>query len=159
VKYQIAVGDRNFDVEVVGVQAGIATVVVNGTSYDVTIANWADIGPSHPGTAVPLTPTPPRHEAAVPLVSRATPQPVLNVARPAASSAAGGAAVVSPMPGLLLDVKVNVGDTVTAGQPIAILEAMKMENVIFTSVNGQVLEVRAPKGSEVNTGDVIVLIG
>jgi biotin carboxyl carrier protein len=151
VRYQIAVGDRNFDVEVVGVQAGIATVVVNGTSYDVTIANWTEVARSHP--------TPPRHEAAVPVVSRAAPQPVLNVARPAASAAAGGTAVVSPMPGLLLDVKVNVGDTVTAGQPVAILEAMKMENVIFTSVNGQVLEVRAPKGSEVNTGDVIVLIG
>jgi biotin carboxyl carrier protein len=63
------------------------------------------------------------------------------------------------MPGLLLDVKVNAGDAVVAGQPVAILEAMKMENVIFTSVSGQVREVRAPKGSEVNTGDVIVIIG
>jgi biotin carboxyl carrier protein len=159
VKYRIAINERKFDVEVVGVQAGIATVVVNGESYDVTIENYRAVAGAEPVSAAPAAPAVIR-PAAAPSVVRGAPQPVAAPAEPAARPApAGGTAIVAPMPGLLLDVKVNVGATVAAGQAVAILEAMKMENQIFASVSGQVMEVRAPKGSEVSTGDVILIIG
>lgn len=52
-----------------------------------------------------------------------------------------GYTVVSPMPGLILEVKVNVGDRVEAGSPVVIMEAMKMQNELGTDVGGIVTEV------------------
>jgi biotin carboxyl carrier protein len=63
------------------------------------------------------------------------------------------------MPGTVLDVKVAVGDTVTAGQAIAVLEAMKMENDINAPVAGKVLSITATKGAQVDTGAVLAVIG
>lgn len=53
----------------------------------------------------------------------------------------GAHAVVSPMPGLILDVKVSVGDRVSVGDPLVIMEAMKMQNELTTEVSGVVKEI------------------
>ena len=58
-----------------------------------------------------------------------------------------------------LDVKVNVGDTVSKGQVIMILEAMKMENDIVASCDGKITSVLAKKGDTVNSGDALATIG
>ena len=58
----------------------------------------------------------------------ATPAPAAATPAPAAKAAPGGTSVTSPMPGSVLGVKVNVGDKVSAGQTMFVLEAMKMEN-------------------------------
>ncbi len=156
-RYQIAIKDSKFDVEVIGVQAGIATVVVNGEPYEVTIENYAAIAGAAAMSEAPAAPVVTR-PAAEPAV--AAPQPASRPAQPVAvAAAAGRTAIVAPMPGLILDIKVNVGGTVNAGEAVAILEAMKMENNIFTGVSGQVVEIPAPKGTEVGTGDIIMIIG
>jgi len=67
--------------------------------------------------------------------------------------------VVAPIPGLILQIKVKVGDAVSAGQVVAVLEAMKMENNISSHISGTVTAVRAAEGSNVTTGDVIMVIG
>ena len=59
------------------------------------------------------------------------------------------------MPGTILDVKVNAGDSVTKGQVIAVLEALKMENDIVAPEDGKVAAVNVKKGDSVNTGDTI----
>ncbi len=87
-------------------------------------------------------------------VAAASPAP----AAPAASSAAGGTTVVSPMPGVILDVKVNVGDTVTTGQCLAILEAMKMENDIPAPADGKVVDIKVKKGDTVETDSVLIVL-
>jgi biotin carboxyl carrier protein len=63
------------------------------------------------------------------------------------------------MPGTILDVKVAVGDTVSAGQALAVLEAMKMENDISSPCAGKVLSVNTTKGTAVETGTLICVIG
>jgi biotin carboxyl carrier protein len=67
--------------------------------------------------------------------------------------------VTTPLPGTILDVFVNVGDKVNAGQRVVLLEAMKMENNIECDVAGTVTEVKCRKGDSVLEGDVLVVIG
>jgi biotin carboxyl carrier protein len=63
------------------------------------------------------------------------------------------------MPGTILDVKVNVGDTVSNGQVLVLLEAMKMENEICAPCDGKVVSVAVKKGDAVDTGSLMVVIG
>lgn len=77
----------------------------------------------------------------------------------AAPVSADGEKVTSPMPGTILDIKVNVGDTVSAGQALFVLEAMKMENDVNAPCAGKVLSVNVTKGSAVETGTVLAVIG
>ena len=80
-------------------------------------------------------------------------------AAPAAPAAKGeGEAVSSPMPGTILDVKVNVGDSVKKGQVLMILEAMKMENEIMAGTDGVVTSIGVTKGASVQTGDALCTI-
>ena len=77
------------------------------------------------------------------------------VAAPVAA-AAGGKAVVAPMPGTIKDVKVKAGDTIKNGQLVAIMEAMKMDMEVFASCDGTVAEVSLAAGASVQKGQAIV---
>lgn len=70
-----------------------------------------------------------------------------------------GKTVNAPLPGRVVDLKVKVGDTVAAGQEIAILEAMKMENSITSDYAGVVKQILVAVGDNVQTDAVIVEIG
>jgi biotin carboxyl carrier protein len=62
------------------------------------------------------------------------------------------------MPGKVLGIKVNVGDSVTSGTVLAILEAMKMENDIVAPVDGKIASINVSVGDSVNTGDVLIVM-
>ena len=81
-------------------------------------------------------------------------------AAPAAAPAANveGTKVTAPMPGTILDIKVKVGDEVSEGQVLLILEAMKMENDIPATKGGKVAAINVNKGDTVNSNDVLVVI-
>ncbi|MFK7858038.1 MAG: acetyl-CoA carboxylase biotin carboxylase subunit [Granulosicoccus sp.] len=64
--------------------------------------------------------------------------------------------LLSPMPGLLMKVLVSEGDTVTAGQDLAIIEAMKMENTLTASIAGTVSKIVATSGESLAVDDVIM---
>jgi propionyl-CoA carboxylase alpha chain len=64
--------------------------------------------------------------------------------------------VLSPMPGLLADVAVRVGQKVQAGERVAVIEAMKMENVLFASADGVVKTITAEKGASLTVDQIIV---
>jgi propionyl-CoA carboxylase alpha chain len=64
--------------------------------------------------------------------------------------------VLSPMPGLLVDVAVQVGQKVQAGERVAVIEAMKMENVLFAAADGVVGKVLAAKGESLTVDQPIV---
>ncbi len=74
----------------------------------------------------------------------------------AVAGAAGPAPVVAPMPGLIVRLHVQVGDAVTAGQPIVVMEAMKMENELRAPAAGVVKAVLAQPGKAVEKGTVLV---
>ena len=67
--------------------------------------------------------------------------------------------VTSPLPGVIIAVKVNVGDSVKAGQEVAVLEAMKMENSIEAVQDGTVTAIHVVKGDSILEGAAIVTIG
>jgi propionyl-CoA carboxylase alpha chain len=75
---------------------------------------------------------------------------------PGAAAAEGG--FVAPMPGVVLDVRCAVGDRVTAGQTLVLLEAMKMEHHVKAPYAGVVSEVRAVAGEQVENGAVLLVV-
>ena len=80
-------------------------------------------------------------------------------AAPAAPATKGaGETVSAPMPGTILGVNVSVGDTVSEGQVLFILEAMKMENEIMAPKAGKITSVSATKGAAVQSGDALCTI-
>ena len=66
--------------------------------------------------------------------------------------------IAAPMQGTILDVKVLPGQRVAAGDVVAILEAMKMENHIAATVEGTVSEIAVSRGEVVETGQPLVVI-
>ena len=129
-KYKVTLNNRVYEVEV---EQGEAMLV---NEYELAAP-----------AAAPAAP------AAAP-VAAATP-----TAAPAAGALAAGEVVTSPMPGNILDIKVNVGDTVNADDVVIILEAMKMENEIFAPASGKVIAINTTKGASVNSGDCLLVIG
>ena len=76
---------------------------------------------------------------------------------PAAAPAAGEQ-VTAPIPGTILSINVNVGDSVEEGQVLMILEAMKMENEIMAPKSGKVASINTSKGSAVESGALLCVI-
>ena len=85
--------------------------------------------------------------------------PIAVAAAPTAPKAVSGNKVVAPLPGRVISLKVNVGDTVKAGQEVAVLEAMKMENSITSDYDGTVLQVSVAEGDNVATDAVLLIVG
>ena len=140
-EFKYKINGNLYTVNINQIEDNIATVEVNGTPYKVELDKPAkkQIKPLTRPQAAPVTP------AGEPVVSR-----------PAAASVAG--AVRSPLPGVILEINVSVGDTVKAGQKVAILEAMKMENNIDADRAGVVKQIFVQQGATVMEGDNLILI-
>ena len=98
---------------------------------------------------------------AAPVAAPAAPAPATAAAAPAPAPSAGsgaGKAITSPLPGVIIEVSVKEGQAVKAGQKVAVIEAMKMENEIQASSDGTVTAVLVNKGDSVLEGAEIVKI-
>lgn len=123
----------------------IAEVEVNGTPYTVQIekkpkkqVTTAFKKPAQAGAAQPEVNTP------------VTRQP----------SSASSNALKSPLPGIILDINCNEGDTVKKGQKLLILEAMKMENNIIADRDGVIKNIKVRKGDSVLEGmELLTIVG
>lgn len=136
-KYQVKVDGKVFEVEVEKVGGGYASLTPGSL------------------TAAPAAPAAPAPQAAAPAPAPAA--PAAPAPAPAAPAAGGAGDVVAPMPGTVLKVNVNNGDTVASGDVILILEAMKMENEIVAPCAGTVtLNVKA--GETVDTDAVLASV-
>lgn len=79
---------------------------------------------------------------------------------PAAAPAAGGPAnVTSPLPGTVLRLCKNTGDSVAAGEVVMIVESMKMENEVVAPEAGRIASIAVAAGSAINTGDLLFTLG
>ena len=70
----------------------------------------------------------------------------------------GKGALTAPIPGVVVEIKVRKGDTVSRGDTVAVIEAMKMENEIMAGADGKIASVNVQKGESVETGAVICVI-
>lgn len=124
-------------------------VTLNDKQYEVEVekgkAVAAYIGEAPAPAPVATAPAPAAAPAPAPAAAPAAP-------------AGAGDPVTSPMPGTILDVRCQQGQTVKNGDILFILEAMKMENEIFANKDGTVTSVCVSKGASVDTGSVLCTI-
>ncbi len=126
-----------------------AEVIVNGTRYNVEIEGDGTVK-----KAVAIRPQVAAAPASHPVVNSAAPK-----SKPAATVGAGESPVTSPLPGVILDIKVKEGDTISVGQTLMVLEAMKMENNIDSTMAGVVKSIKVKCSDSVLEGDVLITIG
>lgn len=155
-KYNFRINGHDYQVDVNSVEGGIADVTVNGTDYKVELA---DAVPAPAQQTV--RPAPQTVSTGAPAVTPQATAPAPKAAQAATPTApqGKGEVVTAPLPGVILDIKVKVGDAVKAGQTVAVLEAMKMENEIESTASGTVTAVNAGKGDSVLEGAAIITIG
>lgn len=85
--------------------------------------------------------------------------PTLKVPEEKAEPKIGeGFVVESPLPGKVVDIKVSPGDKVNAGDPLIVIDSMKMENVIPSPRSGSILEIKVSVGQSVQTGTPLLII-
>ncbi len=142
-EYKYKINGNVYKVGIGDIDHGIAEVEVNGTPYKVEIEQKT---PAMKVTAPKAAPAP----------RTASGEKV--IAKPAAKAAAGGTPVKAPLPGVVLDINVTVGQEVKAADTVVTLEAMKMENAIKAGVDGKVASVSVAKGDSVLEGAVLVTI-
>ena len=128
-------------------------VTLNNRTYEVEVeAGQAMLLDEYEAIAPTAAPAPAAAPAVAPAPAAAPP--------PAAPGVTGARVPVNaPMPGTILKVNVTQGQAVKEGEVLCILEAMKMENEIMASKGGTVTQVLVAKGSIVDTGAPLVIIG
>ncbi|NLU39340.1 MAG: biotin/lipoyl-binding protein [Bacteroidales bacterium] len=156
-KYVFNVDNQDYTVEILNVENGYAQVSVNNEVVNIRIKD----GLSQPVAAQPVVAAPAAQpEVAAPVKAeapKAAPAPVKNEA-----PVAGGKVIntlLSPLPGILLSVKVKVGDRVKVGDDLVVLDAMKMENLVTSEIEGVVLAIKANNGEAVMQDQVLIEFG
>ena len=134
-EYKYKINGNLYKVSVGEIEKNIAHVEVNGTVYNVEMEE-----------AAPVKVSAPKPSTGEPVISKPT------------SVSSGADAVKSPLPGVVNDILVNVGDTVNVGQTVLILEAMKMENNINAIKSGKVTAIKVNKGDSVLEGTELIII-
>ncbi|MBR5385709.1 MAG: biotin/lipoyl-binding protein [Bacteroidales bacterium] len=143
-EYKFTINGNQYNVAINSVEGSHADVTVNGTSYQVELENAPAAAPAPVAAPVAATPSP---------AATAAPAPAA-----AAKPAGPGTKVESPLPGVIIEVSVKEGQAVKAGEKVAVLEAMKMENDIPAPKDGTVTAIHVTKGDSVLEGAPIVTI-
>ncbi len=138
--YKFKINGKQYEVAVDSIQDGNASVTVNGVAYNVEIEGGISAAPA----ARPA-----------PAASKEAPAPEPAVK---AAGAASGKTIASPLPGTIVEVCVKEGQTVTKGQKLFVLEAMKMENEVQAETDGTVTSILVNKGDSVLEGAALASI-
>lgn len=162
-KYQYTVKGVDYEVEIQDIEGNIANVTVNGIPFEVEMKQPVKPGKqkfrienevrSDKGGASSAD-----SDKTNPTGSSASSANAETAASKKASASAGGKPVVAPLPGTINDIKVKVGDKVSVGDTVVILEAMKMQNNIEAESAGTIASINVNKGDAVLEGDTLVTI-
>ena len=132
-------------------------ITVNGVAYDVTVEG----GGFAPAFSSPMMSQPaafaPAAPAAAPAPAAAAPAAAPKAA-PKAAPAGGGTNVEAQVIGKIFKIVAKVGDTVSAGDEIVILDSMKMEIPVVAPADGTVASINVKEGDAVEVGDVIATL-
>ena len=142
-EYNFKINGNDYTVSIENIDDTSAEVMVNGAAFSVELE-----GMEKPKSA---------NQPQVAPVPGAEPAVKPTVAKPAKESSPASA-VKSPLPGVILELKVKVGDSVRVGDHLMVLEAMKMENNIDSDREGVVKSIKVSKGDSVLEGDVLLMI-
>ncbi len=146
-RYTVGLRGREFVIDVQEHSADRFEVIVDGETFDVTLSGDEDL---------PEATITPGYEPARTASAPARPAATLALPPKRAAGGAGPSTLSAPMPGVILEVHVKAGDHVERGQQIAVLEAMKMHNLIGASRAGTIAEVCVTPGQAVGHGDALV---
>jgi biotin carboxyl carrier protein len=125
---------------IIEVEPNVYSVLIGGASYEVRIiGNEVAIG----GARILLETDDPRQWKRSPL----------------AADSSGRASLTAAMPGKIVRVLVAVGDEVAAGQPVLVIEAMKMQNELKSPRTGRVTAIEVKENDSVNAGALLASIG
>jgi glutaconyl-CoA/methylmalonyl-CoA decarboxylase subunit gamma len=139
-KYKFTISGHDYDVHIKDLEDNIAEVDVNGTRYEVVVHN-----------EIKTTKTP--------RLVRKPLEKLPGEGQIKKRESTGKHEVTAPLPGTILKLNVSVGDMVTEGQNLLVMEAMKMENQVQTTKGGEVLSVKVSVGDTVQQDDVLIEIG
>ena len=137
--YSFTIRGRKYDVHIKSFEENTANIEVNGTNYEVEVNSEIK---------KVKTPTLVRKPVAN--------KPGEGTIKKTVSS--GGYTLMAPLPGSIFKIEVNVGDTVTKGQTLLIMEAMKMENNIQSEKDGVIKEIKVNIGDTVLQNDALIVI-
>jgi biotin carboxyl carrier protein len=152
-QHVLRIGGREYQAEIKELTPERATVVVDGTEYAVDILQLGRRTLTADAVRGVLPPSPRCPSGARPAAPAPAPAPAAS--RPAPTGRGEGG-IVAPMPGLVLAIKAKEGDTVSAGQTLLVMEAMKMENAVAAPYAGTVAKVYVREGDSIGEGDLLV---
>ena len=139
-KLNFNINGKHYEATITEVEHNVAEVELNGKKYTIDVERSEAVAVPHIATPV-----------AAPVAAPAA------AAAPAPKKVAAGAnAIVAPLPGSVVSINVKAGDAVKAGQQLAIIEAMKMENEILAPADGTVKAVHVSAGQAVQQGDALI---
>ena len=141
-EYKETINGNKYEVAINGIEDYVATVVVNGEEFKVEMEKEAE-----------------------PVKKKVVVKPAAAQQQPAEEAPAGGSArvntnnaVKAPLPGVITEIKVAVGDEVQAGDTVVVLEAMKMANNLDTEKAGKVTAILVQEGESVMEDTPLVVI-
>lgn len=140
-EYKYTINGNKYDVQILDVVENIATVSVNGESYSVEMEK---------------EPEPEKKKVVV--RPAAQPQPAEETTSAKSGKVNTNNALKSPLPGVITEIKVNVGDEVNAGDTVVVLEAMKMANNLEAEKSGKVTAILVQTGESVMEDTPLVVI-
>lgn len=146
-RFRWAIDGRALDADAVEVGSGVYSILIGGESLEARVEKVA-------GQASRLRVIVAGREYAVELHDPRQ----WHKNRGATAEAEGAQQVIAPMPGKIVRVLVKAGDMVNAGQGLAVVEAMKMQNEVKTPKSGNVQRVSVTEGQTVGSGDVIAVV-
>lgn len=139
-KYKMKINGEKYEAKIKKYKADQVIVEVNGIDYEIDLEK--------------------AHRRKSDIIRSERTQPALNVVKqPSKPVTTSAGTVLAPIPGLVLRILVNEGDSVNMGDPVLILEAMKMESEITSTASGKVNKISVKEGSSVQEGEVLVEVG
>lgn len=144
-KYKLKVNENTYNIDILDIEDNIAEIVVNGVNYQVELDK-----------KIQQTKTPKLVRS---VVSPSTESETATIKTSSPHSPKGAGFIKSPLPGTIVSINVNVGDSVKIGDKLLVLEAMKMENNINSDKAGRILAIRVRPRDAVLEGDILIEIG
>ncbi len=139
-KYKFTIRGNDYDVHLKDIEGNVAELDVNGTLYEVVIHSEIKTSKTPKLIRKPVEQLPGEGQ-----IKKTEP--------------GGKHKVTAPLPGTILKIHVNIGDMVSEGQNVLVMEAMKMENQIQTTKSGEVKAIKVNVGESVLQDDVLIEIG